>query len=184
MEINVSKIEPEVMRLHALINDYIDNYSKMYGILSDITYYWHDINCKRFLNNLSKEKLLIFQNIKELNDTYKIYSYMISEYSKIGKKIKVNLGNKEKVNTTLNKYIINIKSIIDVYNSLNLQYYNDLRIYNQKQKFIDMKSNIEKRKKDIMDLFSKVENIEKKINNDLSKIELKKITEIKTEQYI
>ncbi len=186
MEIKVIKLKEELNDLNSLIKQYEEINLNLYHEIEESTNYWTDNHAMKFFEAISNEKKEVTLTIEELKKTRDIYDYLVKKYKKIGDQINCNINNRKKALSSINLYVEKINEIITNYNNLDLSFCPEVRNYLQieKNKFINIKDQLEKVSKEMEDTFAYIENMEEEIKLRLSKINIRKIQETDINQFL
>lgn len=179
MKIEVSKLNAEIVKFENLIEKLEDIYLNYYNQINSCSFFWQDKHEIKFMDQAKEEKRKYMNMINELKNISDIYSYLIREYQKIGRKIVVDLGMKNEVNNYFNKYINEINNLIYEYNRLDLSFCYDVRSYllKEKDRLNKTKNDILSIRQKVRETFNEIEQIEKQIQLNISKLNIEIIKE-------
>lgn len=109
----------------------------------------------------------------ELKEIIELYNYIYFLYKNFGKKIKFNNSFCNKMNDKFSEYLIIIEQIINIYESIEQVYNNDI-IKKHKLYFINLKTNIIDLKNSVNKVINNIIKNEHLINRRISKISITK----------
>ncbi|MBR2833901.1 MAG: hypothetical protein IKE75_05750 [Bacilli bacterium] len=179
MQVNTNKLKEEIVKYYKTIDDYNNCMNNLYNVFEQSSLYWKDGTSAFFFDDIQKEKIAVFVTKDELEDIYKIYNYLIDEYSSFGGKIKFDLKKLNNIKYKFNDLIDAFDGALEHFNALNLGF-NPIEkheIINQKQIILRTKNNLVTLKNNIINTYEKITKIENEILKRLSKIEVLMIKE-------
>lgn len=186
MKINIKNLKIELNNLNRIVEDYEEIYLNLYNVFSSSSFFWNDINSKKFYNDISIEKLKIKKTIDEFTNLIELYNYIIKQYEKIGKNIYYDLSNRYEVLKNIKEYIEKLKSIISKYNNLDIKYCPEVANYINKEK-IQLKDSLKLINNiyiNVNKFYKKIEEIEKEVGLRCSKFNIEFIKENNVNDYI
>lgn len=186
MEVNVSDLRKQYDEFSKKLNEYDNIYLNIYNEINQATTYWKDTVASSFFTYCENRKNKIQLYINELDDISKIYQYIISKYSELGEKIKLNLNSRDTVINKINSVIYSFDDLITCYNGLDLSFcpYEASILNNQLSKLKTDKNEIVALRNEIDSIFDQIESIEREVAIRISKINVEIIQRINIEEYI
>ena len=187
ININSTEIEKEVTILKQLIEDYEKNYIMLFKELSDTSFYWtEDGNAKAFFNELKFEKEQQKNHYKTLYNTYKIYEYISEKYKTIGRKIYVDLAERDNILAKYNNCINKTTELIVLYEHLDTSFCAPERplIINQIKRLNNLRTTYKASKEKVKDTLDRIAEIEREIQNRIASYEIDKINYFDANQFL
>lgn len=177
MHVNVSKIEKELQIFNNNIKKYEENIINIYYVLEHSSDYWKDGRSASFYEDLAAEKKCVNEVIGNINSIYNVYSYIQNEYSKIGKKIDINLDKQSKL-------LAELSSVVESANSLSNSCNNVYNLPDGCSSFASVKYEAANVKRNLFDLkakliskYEQISRIENAIFSKISKIDINIVKE-------
>lgn len=184
--VNVDELKTNLIKYNSLIENYQSIYDNLYNEISSASFFWNDEHASSFFENINVEKIKVGNVISELNSVKNVYSYIVSNYEKIGNKIVFDLDLRNEIMEKFDNYINKIIKIIKYYDSLDLSFcvQESKFITSEKNKLVVMKNVVFNLKEKIMKIFDDIEEIEKQVNLMISKINIGVIKESEIDNFI
>lgn len=170
MKINIEKLKINIDKYNNLLEEYENTYLNFYYEAEANNQYWYNSTANYFFALIEEEKKENKIFYEELYSLKLVFDYLIDNYQTYGKKITLDLENKDIIINKLNNYKIN-----DISNLLN-----DIDIINiekSKTKLKNIDKNILEYKETFKKTCNNIEKIEEKIKLKLSKITISPIEE-------
>ena len=175
MIVNVQEIEIKKDKIKKNISDYYSNFLNYYNELSIIESNWHDGNSLPFFEAIEETKKVgksVYQSVKQL---IKIYSFIVTEYQKMGDKIEYDLDNSDRVIYKIEELDAKLDDILKQYFDLQMSNINvefkDI-IYRQEERIKRVKEQLGDVKDKNKELSVIIEEINAKVKSKLSKIDI------------
>ena len=187
LKINIEDIASEVFRLKKLIEEYEENYIKLFMELSDASFLWkEDAHAKAFFNDIKYEKATEQEYYLSLLKMYEIFEYINKKYQGIGKKIAVSIEQRDNILAKFNTCIEQTSEIISYYKSLDTSFCPTEKqlINNQILRLKNLNTKYKNSKTKVKNLIDKIIDIEKEVKNKMSKVSIAKVDEITTKNYL
>jgi len=186
MQINVSNIKLEVLKLNKLIDEYENSYLNLYNEMTKASTYWQDNHSINFFSNVDFEKNKASITLEEIKSVRDVYNLLIKKYQSIGNKIRYNPKNLKRLLIIFDTYNDNIDDIIRCYRNLDLSFcsYERRKLNQQRQTLQNTKQILNQIKNNIINIINKIEEIEQEINLKISKINIEAMKENSVSDYI
>ena len=155
--------------------------------LSDTSFYWtEDGNAKAFFNELKFEKEQQKNHYKTLYNTYKIYEYISEKYKTIGRKIYVDLAERDNILAKYNNCINKTTELIVLYEHLDTSFCAPERplIINQIKRLNNLRTTYKASKEKVKDTLDRIAEIEREIQNRIASYEIDKINYFDANQFL
>lgn len=165
------------------INSHIDSYEEtlmnLFNKLKDATNDWYDSKSVAFDEAMITENNDSQNFLGEIKLRKEIISFIIDKYNNLGKKIKCDLDNKEKLINKVDYCISECTSIINEFNKIdNSFYYPEYYIIlNQKAKVVDARAKLRSLREKLTGKFQKIADYEEDIDSKIDELEPFIITE-------
>lgn len=179
MEIDLSNIKKSILKLKKLEELYQNLYYEYYNVIERIDEEWKNKFEKRLMLNIEDEKKEMMKIINDINEICLIYSIIYEKYKIIGKRIKINLENKDIIIRQINNCINRLRIITSICNSIdinNLNEYQIVSVNNTLRKANNTINNLNEIKNSIFSTCNMIEEIEEDIKTRINEL---KITIIK-----
>lgn len=185
VEINLKNTEALLLELSKTYKEYYENINGLFLTLRNANNYWHDGNATKFFASLEQEKLKNQKEVINISNKIEILRYIYSKYIELGKEIKCNLDNKDKVINKINQCINITSQLIKNYNSLNMYFaYEKYSLYNEKSKLNSCYNNLVTIKEKVNKTYKKIEEIETEVSNKILSLDIINIDEFDNATYI
>ena len=165
MHIDINKLIIEFDIYNKLLDEYEEVYYNFYNELNQIQDFWQSNHANYFFYNIDEEKVRIKIFLTELNELKKVYSFILDKYKKYGKKIFVDLNNKDYVFKKIDKYLLKLNELTNFYINLNANFDEQIKhiLLEQQKKIESNKKQINIFKDKYNKYFRNIEEIEKQI---------------------
>lgn len=174
MNVNVSSLRSEIVKLKSLLKDYEDNYLNLYNEINTTSSYWKDEESFKFFDLVPKEKLEVKNVLDQAYSVLDIYSFVVSKYQEIGNRIQVDLSKRDIVYSNFNNYIDQLGDIIKCYKNLDISFCRGSKegilILNELNILEGLKKDVIETFDKVKDIYKKIYEIESEVNNRISKI--------------
>ncbi len=187
LKIVTEDIESEVFRLKKLIEDYEENFVKLFMELSDASFLWkEDAHAKAFFNDLKYEKATEQEYYLSLLKMYEVFEYISKKYQSIGKKIAVNIEERDNILAKFNTCIEQASDIMSHYKSLDTSFCPQEKqlINNQIIRLKNLIIKYRNTKTKVKNLIDRIIDIEKEVRNKMSKFSIAKVDELSIKNYL
>lgn len=182
MKLNVENLNVDIKKYNKLINYYEQVCFKFYSELNLSKEYWLGNDANYFFANIEEEKIKVQLFYKELFSIGDLYIYLVKKYQVLGKKILIELNEKDNILTKFDDYIVKFENLINYYKNIDTNF--DVAIgecIKKQQELLEKnRLKIEIIKDKYKKFFSNVEEIELEVKERLSKINIEVIKEITT----
>lgn len=174
MKIDIVGLNPEIVKFSNLLKQYNELYLNIYNKIKEIEKYWNGPYSVSFMDNIEKEKQKISLIIEDLSTVNSLYKYIYDSYKGLGKNIYFDENNSDTLIKKFDSYLQILNIIITKYNSINTNYYNEVRetINVHKSKINAIKDQTMALKSKNNEMILKLNKIEENIKTKLDNIEI------------
>ena len=174
-------IEIDTIILNDIVKNYQDvlkqideNNALIFENFNDLEKHWKDERFINFKSSVLSEKKRIINLQDDISKQISIYSMLINEYKKLGRRIKCNLEKKDYLDNKLNGIVNIVSNIVNEYNDLgDTSYYNSSYIIeNQKYEFNKILETLKILKNVINNKFDQVKKIESTVEDRLKSLSI------------
>lgn len=179
VEIDIEKLRKYIDELNSILNEYDTVRLNLYNQLKEAGMNWDDNWSREFQNEIEIEKHETEEVIKSFNSKKKIYDYLHTKYSEIGKKIKCNLNSKSTIIGIIDNCYQQSTDIINSFYNVDtsFSYPEKYWIFQQRGNIESVRANLSTLKDSMNKIFKKIENIETAVNAKISQLEQLSIRE-------